>query len=151
MQVILIKRNHDGSIKNTVLGDCRMETPKSIFTGCSWEFTHLIDENSPLSSHVSGDVKTLTDIKEIYVKMQGKDPNLQSLATSAKRYDPLAITMNEDFENMIQSREANSKSFKRRITERFAGLLLWKDKKAESPIILNASKLSDTRPMVLDS
>ena len=151
MQIILIKRNHDTSIKNTVLGDCRMETPKSIFTGCSWEFTHLIDETSPLYPHVSNDVKTLTDIKEIYIKMQGKDPNLQSLATLAKRYDPLAVMMNEEFENMVQSRETNSKSFKRRITEKIAGLFLWKEKRAESSIVLNASKLSDTKPTVLDS
>ena len=83
--------------------------------------------------------------------MQGKDPNLQSLATLAKRYDPLAVMMNEEFENMVQSRETNSKSFKRRITEKIAGLFLWKGKRAESSIVLNASKLSDTKPTVLDS
>ena len=64
---------------------------------------HIIDEHSPLVFLYKNQLSDLENISSLCVKVQCKDPRLQSLTTSAKRGRGHAsedILLNESFKEM---------------------------------------------------
>jgi inward rectifier potassium channel len=112
MQVTAFIRHSIGSpqgnsIKGTITKDCKLDTPTVLIRDRMWSIMHVIDQDSPLYSHVPANLSNLQDVCDITVKVEGKDPRLQSLATSAKIYNSYdGILMKEEFQELVVSRPA---------------------------------------------
>ena len=74
-----------------------------------WFFQHVVDEQSPLYDKIAGDLESVTDLRSITLKVQGKDPRLQSLATVAKIFEPDSIILNDEFQDLVEKRTNDRK------------------------------------------
>ena len=84
----------------TIVMDLHVEHEFALIrTGIS-SIKHIIDERSPLKYLVDNGITSLENLSTICVKVSCKDPRLQSMASSAKQFDPDAIVMNEHFAEM---------------------------------------------------
>jgi inward rectifier potassium channel len=98
-----------GEIKGALTRDLKLASGSVIVRGSMWFFQHVVDEQSPLYDKIAGDLESVTDLRSITLKVQGKDPRLQSLATVAKIFEPDSIILNDEFQDLVEKRTNDRK------------------------------------------
>ena len=84
----------------TIAVDLNLEHDFALIRSGITSMVHIIDEHSPLVFLYKNQLSDLENISSLCVKVQCKDPRLQSMTTSAKQFASEDILLNESFKEM---------------------------------------------------